>query len=55
MNINRTATTVNRINDIYQRWLDNCLSSEDTIFQIGDALEALKSVREPDSKEPGAD
>ena len=64
MNSNRIATAINHIKDIYQRWLDNSLSSEDTIFEIGDVLEALesvrepdpkKSVREPDPKTPGAD
>lgn len=55
MNSNHIMTAVNHIREIYQRWLDNSLSSEDTLFQIGDVLEALKSGGEPDSKAPGAD
>jgi hypothetical protein len=34
------------IREIYARWLDGSLSSEDTLFSIGDVLEAASLIVE---------
>ena len=43
------------ISEIYARWLDGSLSSEDTLFSIGDVLEAASGAIEAPMSCPPAE